>query len=287
VNRPIEQDRAALDAAREGYETHLRAAADALVAAIRTGVTDGAETVSHLLAIAAADLGGMHALTAARSGSWEADFVDRFLASTVGVDGEWLLRYRTAPIEVIECLEATKGELDIDRLYDDSYDLIDQADADACNSDDAELVDAAFERLVRAGELIDELRDRDYAAYRQGFEAQLQAAADELRRTRYLPESLPVRMRWVDWNDRNQATGAQDEWGTTEFELWATARLRTPPPGFSEPLDDIPGPRTPGEILQATGRMLHQRTPELARYAHLTEATEAASGPIEDGEVER
>jgi hypothetical protein len=252
------------------YEAQLRTAADALVAAIRTGVTDGAETISHLLATVAANLGGMHALTAGRSGSWEADHVDRFLASTVGPGGEWLLRYRTASIEVVECLEASMGEWGIGRLYDDSYDLIDQAEADTCEGDDADLADAACERLARAEELLHELRDRDYAAYPASFEAQVQAATDELRRTRYLPESVPVRVRWVEWTDRDQATSTQDAWGTVEFELWEAARLRTPPPGFTEPLAHIPCPRTPGEILQATGRMPHQRIPELARYAQLT-----------------
>jgi hypothetical protein len=276
VNGPIERDQAALDAARKAYETQLRAAAGALVAAIRVGVTDGAETISHLLAIAAANLGGMHMLTVARPGSWEADYVNRFLASTVGVDGEWLLEYRTAPIEVVECVEAAMGELGIDWLYDDSYNLIDQAEAGS-NGDDVVLADAAGERLVRAGELIDELRVRDYAAYKQAFEAQVQAAADELRRTRGLSESVPVRVRWVEWADREQATGAQDAWGTVEFQLWESARLRTPPPGFTERLSDIPLAQTPGEILRSTGRMPHQRIPDLAAYAHLTPLTQPES----------
>jgi hypothetical protein len=276
---PVDDDgragvEAARVAARELYEAQLRAAADALVAAIRAGVIDGAETISHLLAMAAANLGGMHALTAARSGSWEADYVDRFLASTVGPGGEWLLQFRTAPIEVVECVEASMGELDIDWLYDDSYEVIDQAEANACDGDDDQLADAACERLARAEELVNTLRDRDYAAYRQAFEARVQAAADELRRTRGLPESVPVRVRWVEWSDRDQATSGQDRLGTVEFELWEAARLRTPPPGFTEPLSDIAGPRTPGEVLQATGRMPHQRIRELARYAHLTPHTQ-------------
>jgi hypothetical protein len=152
---------------------------------------------------------------------------------------------------------------------------------------------------VRAGELISELRDRDYAIYMQAFEAQIRAAADELRRTRGLPESVPVRVRWVEWADRDQTTSAQDAWGTVEYELWETARLRTPPPGFTESLADIPGPRTPGEALQATGRMPHQRIPELARYAHLTAFTQPdsdqpvqparadGSGSVDGGEGER
>jgi hypothetical protein len=259
--------------ARELYEVHLRAAADALVSAIRVGVSDGAETFSLLLATAAANLGGMHALTALRPGSWKAHHVDQFLASTVGVDGEWLLRYRTAPIEIVECVEDTLVDLDIEWLYDESLDLIDQAEPDVYG-EDAQLVEAAGERYARAEELISELRDRDFAAYREAFEARVQAAAGELRRTRHLPESVPVRVRWVDWTERGQVTRAQDAWGSVESEVWETARLQTPPPGFSEPLVDVHGPESPGDVLRRTGRMPHHRIPELARYTPASTATQ-------------
>ena len=257
---------AARVAACELYESQLRTAADALVSAIRGGVTDGAEAISHLLATVAANLGGMRILTAARPGSWEADYVDRFLASTVGPDGEWLLQYRTAPIEVVECVEDAMGDLGIDLLYDDSYALVHHAEA-AAVSDGGVWSAAAWDRVAGAEELIEQLRGRDYAAYRGAFEARVQAAAEELRRARYLSESVPVRVRWVDWSERDQTTRAQQSWGSVESELWETARLSTPPPGFSEPLADIPGPRLPGEILRETGRMPHQRIPELAHYA--------------------
>jgi hypothetical protein len=271
MSGPTEQEMATMPAARAVYEAQLQTAADALLAAIRGGVTDGAETISHVLATVAANLGGLHMLTAARPSSWEADHVDRFLASTVGVDGEWLLQYRTAPIEVVECLEDAMGELGIQWLYDDSYALVDAAEDATGAADehaaDEDTADEAYERIARAEELIDDLKDRDYAAYRVAFEAQVQAAADELRRTRYLPATVTVRVRWVEWADRDQATDAQDAWGTVESELWEAARQQTPPPGFTEPLADIPGPRTPGEVLRDTGRMPHQRIRELAHYA--------------------
>lgn len=294
MNRPSEHDQAALDAAREAYETQLQAAADALVAAIRAGVTDGAETMRHLLATAAANLGGMHTLTAARPGSWEADHVDRFLASTVGVDGEYLLEYRTAPIEVVECVETLLAELDVAWLYDDSFELIDQAEMGVADGariagDDA-LAEAACERVDEASELIERLRDTDYAAYRSAFEVQVAVAADELRRTRHLPVAVSVRVRWVAWTDRHQAISSTEAevWGTVEFELWETARLRTTPPGFTEPLEVLTGPHTPGEILRSTGRMPHQRIPELARYAHLTTpSAQSAPGPVDGAEGER
>lgn len=278
MNRPTEQstqDQAAIEAAREMYEQQLQVAASALAEAIRGGVTDGAETISHLLATVAANLGGKHTLTAARPGSWEAHYVDQFLASTVGSDGEYLLEYRTTPIEVVECLDVAMADMDIAWLYGESHALIDAAEAEAHGEDDA-MAEAAGERLGRAEELLFRLQDRDYAAYREAFERRVRVAADELRRTRQLPESVEVRVRWVDWPHRGDATGAQEAWGTVEYELWEIAREQTPPPGFTEPLAEIRGPRTPGQFLCATGRMPHQRIPELASYADLS--TDPAGG---------
>jgi hypothetical protein len=245
---------------------------------MRSDVTDGAETISHLLATVAANLGGMHMLTEAGPGSWEADHVDRFLASTVGPDGEYLLQFRTAPIEIVESVEAVLADLDINCLYDDSFGLIDRVEDDAV-VDDGCCADDADERVARAEELIERLRDSDYASYRDAFEAHVLVAAEELRRTRHLPESAPVRVPWVEWSERDQATSAQAAWGTVEFELSESARLRTPPPGFTEPLADLPGPRTPGEILRTTGRMPHQRIPELAHYTAPTQPTQ----PVQPG----
>jgi hypothetical protein len=264
------------------YDRQFKVAAEALVAAIRADVTDGAETNSHLLATAAANLGGMHTLTAARPGSWEADYVDRFLASTVGPDGDYLLEYRTAPIEIVGCVDASMVDLDIAWIYDESFDLIDQAEYDtAPEHEDAgggeAAREASIDRVARAEELIDQLRDRDYASYKESFEHQVGIAADELRRTRHLPDSVPVRVRWVEWAERAQATGTQEAWGTVEYKLWETAWRQTPPPGFTEPLTDIPGTRTPGDVLQATGRMPHQRIPELADYGQPTTHTDDKS----------
>jgi hypothetical protein len=269
-------DQAAVEAAREVYERQLRVAAGVLAAAIRGGLTDGAETISHLLATVAANLGGMHTLTADRPGSWEARHVDQFLASTVGPDGEYLLAYRTEPIEVVECVDAVMADMDIAWLYDESYELIDAAEDDAYG-DNETLADAAGERVAQAEELLHRLQDRDYAAYRAAFEQRVRSAGDELRRSRQLPESVEVRVRWVEWADREQTTGAQQAWGTVECEVWEIAREQTPPPGFTEPLAQIHRPRTPGEILRAAGRMPHQRIPELAHY--IEPASEPPSQP--------
>jgi hypothetical protein len=267
--RPVDWEQRTVD-----YQRHLATAAEALVAAIRTEVTDGAEIISHLLATAAANLGGIHMLTAARPGSWEADYVDQFLGATVGLNGEYLLQHRTAPIEVVECIEQAMADLGIGGLYDDSFMLIDAADDDAADAEDDAAYDAAMARINHAEQLLDELRERDYAAYREAFEQQVQTAVTKMCRSRHLPDSVPVSVRWVEWAERAQATGDQEAWGTVDKELWETARDKTPPPGFTEPLAEIPGPRSPGDILRATGRMPHQRIPELAHYA-ATSAGEA------------
>jgi hypothetical protein len=244
------------------YRRQLGVAADALVAVIRTGATDGAEAISHVLATAAANLGGMHTLTEDRPGSWEADYVDRFLASTVGPDGEHLLGYRTAPIVVVECLDQAMSDLGIDQLYDDSLMLIDAAEADA--SDDE--LEAASRRVDRAEELIEQLREHDYAAYRTMFEHRIREAARDLAHTQHLPASVEVSVQWVEWRDADQASSAHEAWGTVEQRLWEAAYEKTPPPGFAEPLHQIPGTGMPGDLLRTAGRMPHQRIPELAHY---------------------
>lgn len=243
------------------YNSQFAVAADSLLAAIQTRVTDGAETVSHLLATVAANLGGVDQITAGRPGSWEADHVQQFLSSTVGPDGEYLLQFRTRPIEVVECVELAMVDLDIDFLYDESLALVEDAETEAADEGD----DAAWDRLDHAGLLIDQLRTSDYATYRDAFEVNIREATRALTETRHLPIDVPVSVRWVDWKDHEETTGSQDIWGTIEYELWESARAKTPPPGFAELLHTIP--ISPADHLRTAGRMPHQRIPEIADYA--------------------
>lgn len=62
---------------------------------------DGAEFITHVLATVAANLGSTDALIMSRSGSWEAAGAQDLLRSTVGYDDEFLLTYRTEPVEIV------------------------------------------------------------------------------------------------------------------------------------------------------------------------------------------
>lgn len=249
----------------EEYQRQFTVAADALEAAIRTGATDGGEIVSHLLATVAANLGGMHTITAARSGSWEADYVDQMLRSTVGYDGEHLLAYRTHAIEVVECIDGGLFDNYLDGVYDDSVSLID--DYEMSHTSDADY-DAALDRVDAARVLIERLAEADYTAYRRAYDNHVATAAEELRRDRSLPTSVDVRVRWVPGNEADQTTRSREDWGTVEHELAEKAFTATPPPGFDAPIDWSKG--EPVDQLRAAGRLPHQRIPKLAHYAHLT-----------------
>ena len=75
---------------------------------------DWAEFVTLALAGAAANLGGIDAILAGRSGSWEAEGVRQLLFSTVGADEAQLWAHRTDPIEITLYVD----ELVIDRAYE-------------------------------------------------------------------------------------------------------------------------------------------------------------------------
>jgi hypothetical protein len=76
--------------------------------------SDWAEFVTLALAGAAANLGGIDAILAGRSGSWEAESVRQLLFSTVGADEAQLWEHRTEPIEITLYVD----ELVIDRAYE-------------------------------------------------------------------------------------------------------------------------------------------------------------------------
>ena len=264
------------------YRRQVTAAANALAAAIRTEVADGGEVVSHMLATVAANLGGMDKLTEKRPGSWEADYVDRFLGSTVGSQGEFLLEYRTEPIKVVACVPAMLADLGIGDLYDDSMLVVGQAEAATLGPDpDAAAAEASAERFERAERLIVQLRESDYAGYRQAFEEQLRVAGRHLFDQEHLSEDVSVSVLFVDWPQAEEATGAkEDAVGTLEYRLWETARANTPPPGFTEPLAELRGQLD--DLLREAGRLPHQRVPELAHYSSPEGRSERNSSQIHE-----
>lgn len=259
---------------RAEFERMFTSAADALEAAIRTGASDGGEVITRLLATVAANLGGLHMVTAGRPGSWEADAVDQLLASTVGADGEYLLAYRTRPIEVVESVEEAMADAGLDCVYDETFTWIETFEHATVDTG-ATGYDAMLDRLTAAERLLEELRDADYAAYRSAFDQQIRDAAHELVATEHLPAAVAVRVRWVVPG----ATGLSrdEEWITIEHRLWEQARARTLLPGLAED-PWSPHASDPVAQLRASGQLPHQRIGELSRYHHLTGPSDLGNG---------
>jgi hypothetical protein len=237
---------------RADYDRHLTTAAEALTAAIGCAAGDGGEIVSHLLATVAANLGGPHAITAGRPGSWEADHVDQMLSSTVGCDGEYLWRYRTAAVEVVVCVEDDLIDVDHARLYDVSADLCEQrirAGLPAAATEEQH--DEVEEQIERAYELIEQLRESEYADYAARFEAALRDVVGEFDDLN--PELVSV--RFIEWDQVEQVVAGvshggtrlakHSDWRSLEYQLWERARQQTPPPGPASVGSQLPHLRIP------------------------------------------
>jgi len=261
------ENNAPTPAERRGeYDRQFTAAAEALTAAIRTGATDGGEIVSYLLATTAANLGGVHAITAGRPGSWEADHVDQMLFSTVGWNGEYLWQYRTAPLEVVVCVEDDMIDVDHARLYDDSTELAVQRIRAALPADATkEQQDQAEEQIDQAYELIEQLRTTEYAEYAARFEAELRTVVGEFDGLK--PELVSV--RFIEWDEVEQVVAGvshggtrlskHSDWSGLEYQLWELARQRTA----------VSGPAPVGSQLP------HLRIPQLE---HIQPATAEEAG---------
>ena len=81
---------------------------------------DWAEFVTLALAGAAANVGGLEAALAGRSGSWEAEGVRNLLTSTVGHDEAVLLEHRTEPVVVEVYVDEILSDQDAWKAYDDA-----------------------------------------------------------------------------------------------------------------------------------------------------------------------
>ena len=87
---------------------------------------DGGEFITHVLATVAANLGSTDAVTRSRPGSWEAAGVSELLHSTVGSDDEYLMTYRTEPVEIVVNSTYELDDLGIYETYEASLDHIGQ-----------------------------------------------------------------------------------------------------------------------------------------------------------------
>jgi hypothetical protein len=228
---------------------------------------DGAEFITHLLATAAANLGSTDAVTAGRPGSWEAAGVQDLLRSTVGYDDEYLLTYRTEPVEIVVNSVYELDDLGMFETYEASIDHIGRAlfaarwsrSRDRLTIDELEQIEDIEEQLV-------ELEKRDRAEYQQRFTTTVHARLEQLRTEdphRY-PEHLTVTVRFTD--DRSGNEELTDGWGSDlASQLYQHAREHTPLPGTNTQPDWTAG-QSPAKSLLDTGNWPHLRIPELTVY---------------------
>ena len=175
---------------------------------------DGAEFITHLLATVAANLGSSDAVTAARPRSWEAAGLGDLLRSTVGYDDEYLLTFRTEPIEIVVNSIYALDDLGMFETYEASTDHIGRVlfgdrwspSRDRLTLDQLEQIEDIEEQLV-------ELEKRDRGEYQQRFAATVRARFEQLRTEdpgRY-PEHLTIAVRFAD--DNASTDDLTDGWG--------------------------------------------------------------------------
>jgi len=236
---------------------------------------DGAEFIAHLIATVAANLGSSDAVTAARSGSWEAAGVQDLLRSTVGYDDEYLLTYRTEPVEIVVNSVYELDDLGMFETYEASTSHIGRGlFGDRWTQPRDRLTLDELEQIEDIEELLVELEKSDRAEYQQRFAATVQARFEQLRTDephRY-PEHLKVTVRFTDGTDSStdDLTGG---WGSDLASLlYQHARETTPLTGTDNAPDWTAGQRHADTIL-AAGHWPHLRIPALAHYATPTDTT--------------
>lgn len=160
---------------------------------------DWAEFVTHALAGAAANIGGIEAILAGRPGSWEADGVRNLLTSTVEPDEEHLLEHRTEALVVDVDIDELLTDLGAWEPYDEAsrelarrYDTIGIATVTRKPGDP--LVDEGLRRLQPATEEQERQADRiadleerleqqrleDWASYGRALQGAIEAEAARL-----------------------------------------------------------------------------------------------------------
>ncbi len=273
-------------------------------------LADFAEFVSLGVAGAAANVGGIDRLLAGRPGSWEAGYVRDLLVSTVGWDEEYLWEHRTEPLVIHVAVDAILTELGIAGLFDESdaeitgredavgvvYDVLDPNGTWNCSDPTAPpLTDeaiAALEGWVRPGyhvhreptakqdaeldrlqilrDQVEALREAEWAAYGQAFQASVLA---ELDREPVQGLRVPVEIRvdartWPPPAPTGSGSDAHDAGGGLP---WALARLyeagwsNTPLPGSGIAPKDYPPGVDIAQIERDAARLPHERLEQAAR----------------------
>jgi hypothetical protein len=200
---------------------------------------DFSEFVTHALAGAAANIGGIEPILAGRPGSWEADHLRDLLCATAGYDEHFLLERRTEPVVVRVHVSEILDDLGIWTLHEQAYDELERREDVICAASPHAKPISQEQHAEQA--VIDELRAalhaqrlRDWADYGAAFRANVLRAAGELFPT------LPVPVEVIVELDRQDDHGVDDEWDGPVWRLWKAARSSTPLPGSSIPLQDYP-----------------------------------------------
>ncbi|MFC9687785.1 hypothetical protein ACFTSF_04550 [Kribbella sp. NPDC056951] len=225
---------------------------------------DGAEFVTHVLATVAANLGSTFAVIKSRSGSWEAAGVRELLCSTVGYDDEFLMTYRTDPIEIIASSTYELDDLGFYGAYEASLDHIGQVlFGDRWTPSRGKLTRAELEQIEDVHDHLYDLEVSDRAEYEERFTAEVAARLSQLRAEAPLsyPARLTAMVRFVSDSDDRALT---EGWGNDlTSQLYQHARENTLLPGSDAKPDWSPG--FVASLLD-DGHWPHLRVPELARY---------------------
>jgi hypothetical protein len=226
---------------------------------------DGAEFIARLLATVAANLGSTDQLTAARPGSWEAEAVERLVRGTVGWDDEYLMTFRTTPIEVVANVEHELDDLGLFESYGASIDHIGRVlFGDRWDRSRGNLTWDELDEIEDVEELLQALQEADRREYQERLTATIQSRFEQLRSAAALPDHLTVTVRFIDHTgDRTELTEA---WSPgLAGQLYQHARETTPLPGSDTAPDWAAGQRYADALLTA-GYWPHLRVPELAHY---------------------
>jgi hypothetical protein len=228
---------------------------------------DGAEFITHLLATAAANLGSTTALTMSRPGSWEADGVQDLVHKTVGWDDEYLMTYRTEPVEVVVNVVNELDDMGMYEVYEASTAHIGrQLFGARWSQGRGNLTWEELEQIETIEEQLCTLELSDRGDYQQRFTTTVQAEFARRRAladgTDSIPDHLTLTVRFTD--DAGQ--GLTDSWtDTLESQLYQHARETTPLPGSDTAPEWYAGHRRADAVL-ANGHWPHLRIPGLAHY---------------------
>ena len=203
---------------------------------------DWAEFVTLALAGAAANLGGIDAVLAGRSGSWEAEGVRQLLYSTVGAEEAQLWGHRTDPIEIT--------------LYVDEL-LVDRADAPMAYDDAQREIDRLYEEANAAEPAI------DYSRYVWEY--------DRNDAGEWIPRD-PAAPTWTI--DAWRAAYAAETGGTEQDRSFFEAMVLGERPGLGgQPVTTTHLPKSP-EALAELARLEADRVARLDVYGDLEEQLE-------------